>query len=541
MELTNILNFSRGNSTINRYAGRAMAVITAITIATPVFYVLATAAKVDTVIWQRLFSTRIPQLLFNSLSLTFVVAIGAVILGGTLAFLTERTEMPFKRILKPLFIAPLITPCYIIAICYINFFGINGLGERIFVAIGLPIRLPNIYGFWGAATMLILGTFPYVYIIVAASLHRIDPRFFEAARCLGAGRIKRIFKVGIPLLLPAFSAGAALAALYVLSDFGVVTLLRFKTFVNIIYNQMNSYYNYTSASALSSILIILTMIVLLIQEKATQQKQFAAVQNRIYETPPTKLGVLKWPLFIFGLLIITVSLLIPLGILIYWFAQSLITDSPLTQWGNDFGAIWQSSLNSISLSAVTATVAVGLSLPLSYWSVRQSNSKAGKFITWTAQSGMALPGVLTALGVSLILNKIAPQLTFSVPALFFAFLVHFFAQSLQMTNAGLAQITKDLEDEARVLGAPAFKTFWKITRPLLNPALAAGWVMVFLSCMRELPASLLLRPAGFDPLTVKVWIAASEGFYEQSAAPALMIIVLSLPIVVILSHKGYNK
>jgi iron(III) transport system permease protein len=505
----------------------------------PIIFVLSFAVKVDASIWERMWQIRIPDLLKSSLLLAFAVTCGALILGTTLALLIEQTDLPFRRVLRPLLVAPLITPCYIIAICYVNFFGINGLGERLLASCGFPIHLPSIYGFWGAAGILILGAYPYVYTIVGASLNKLDPRFSEAARCLGSGRIKRFCSITLPLLTPALTAGTVLAALYVLSDFGVVSLLRYRTFVNTIYEQMSGRYSYSTAAALSTVLMGFTLMLFVLQGTLTQQKQYISSKNRVHDLLLFKLGWLQGPVFLFVCSVIMVGLVIPVGILIYWCGQSFTDAQKVSVWGTSARELIHSGINSVSISAMVATAAILLALPLGYWCVRKPQSLLARFLGWLSQSGIALPGVLTALGLSLVLGRLVPKLNFSVTALFLAFLVHFFAQGFQTTCAGLAQVSERLEEGARVLGCSAWKTFWRVVRPLLNPALFTAWILVFLSSMRELPASLLLRPAGFDPLTVRIWIAASEGFYEQAAAPALLVVFLSLPLVVILIKNKY--
>ncbi|VAX35649.1 Ferric iron ABC transporter, permease protein [hydrothermal vent metagenome] len=507
----------------------------ALVMVVPTLCVLSFAIGVDGEIWARLWQTRVPTLLANSLWLVLTVTIGALFLGTVLAFLVERTDLPIKNIIKPLLIAPLITPCYIIAICYINFFGMKGLGEKLFNSWGCNINFPNIYGFWGATAMLTLGTYPYVFTIVSASLSKMDARFSEAARCMGIGRVERFFRISIPLLIPAFTAGSILVALYVLSDFGVVSLLRHPTFVGTIYEQMSGRYDYSSAASLSTILIGFTLLLFIGQETLGKRRRYASLKNKSFTAKVVPLGLWKTPAIIFIVLVILMGLIIPVGVLLYWFIKSFTVSASLQIWATPMKELWRSGMNSLGLSAFVATVTVILALPLSYWSVRKPNSISGKCFSWMAQSGIALPGVLTALGLSLVFSRIAPRLSFSITALFFAFLIHFFAQGFQMTQAGLKQISEKLEESARVLGYSKIKTFWFVTRPLLTPALLVAWIFVFLSSMRELPASLLLRPAGFDPLTVKVWIAASEGFYEQAAAPALLIILLSLPLVIIMS------
>ncbi len=515
---------------------RLPAVLTALLMVVPVVATLIYAASVDASIWIRLWENRIPRLFFTSMLLVAAVTVGSIVLGTLLAFLVERTNLPGRKIFRPLLIAPLVTPCFIIAITYVNFFGIRGVGQKMFGAMGINCNLPNIYGFWGAVGIFVLGTFPYVYTIVLASLSRLDPSLSEAARCLGASRRERMWRVSLPLLLPAISAGSILVALYVFSDFGVVSILRYSTFVNMIYEQISGRYDFAVASSLSTVLMGITFILVFFQDLLTKKRQFSNTKNKRYNLPRLDLKWARLPAFVFVFAVLGFALILPVGVLLYWFVQSLGVDSV---WGSNARELFRSGFNSLLISSLAATAAVLLALPLAYWNVRDRNSRWGKICAGASQLGVALPGVLIALALSLVLGQFFPRLNFSVTALFLAFVIHFFAKAYQMTRAGLIQLSPRVEEGARMLGCSPVQTFWLITRPLLTPALMVAWIFVFLSSMRELAASLLLRPAGFDPLTVKVWIAASEGFYEQAAAPALLIVILSLPMVMIMArHQG---
>jgi len=513
--------------------------LTVVVMTVPILCVFSFAMGVDGQLWQRLWATRIPALFTSSFLLVAIVTCTTLVLGGILAYLVERTDLPLRRWLKPLLVTPLITPCYIIAICYVNFFGINGLGEKFFYALGWEITLPAIYGFWGTVFVLTFGTYPYVYTIVSSSLHQLDPHLTEAARCLGVSRWARFCGLILPMLLPAFSAGAILVTMYVLSDYGVVSMLRYPTFVNAIYEQISGRYNYSTAAALSMVLIAVTVLLVLAQGMLTKKKYYASVHMRTKGIVLHRLGWLKIPSLFFVAGVLVFGLLLPIGILIFWFMQSLHLSALHRIWAMSWTELAHSGFNSIFISSLAATAAVVLALPLAYASVRRPESLVGRVYFFLSQSGIALPGVLIALGLSLIFSRTVPALNFSVFALFLAFLVHFFAQALQTSQAGLRQVSPKFEESARLLGFSPIRSFWLVTRPLFTPALMTAWILVFLSSMRELPASLLLRPAGFDPLTVKIWNAASEGFYEQAAAPALLVVILSLPLIfVIIKSQG---
>jgi iron(III) transport system permease protein len=197
-------------------------------------------------------------------------------------------------------------------------------------------------------------------------------------------------------------------------------------------------------------------------------------------------------------------------------------------------------LNSFWLSAIAAFLAINLAILPAYWKGRHPHDGLAQLVSLVAQAGIALPGVLIALGLAFVLLKWAPGLYFSSAALVLVYLVRFFPQAFQAISSGVAQIPERLEEGARLLGCTPWGIFWRILRPLLQPAVLAGWTLVFLNAVRELPATLLLRPAGFDTLAVRVWTAAAEGYYGQAAPAALLLIVLSLPLLFFIwrEHKG---
>jgi len=339
--------------------------------------------------------------------------------------------------------------------------------------------------------------------------------------------------VVLPALIPALSAGTTLTALYVLADFGVVRLLRYRTFVTAIYEQMSGRYDYATASSLSLVLLLVTFLMLVGQEKL-RNRNAQAPQVTSHQLPKRKLGNLRWPALGLVIGILTIGFALPVSILTHWQFRALADPETTLRWGTSTATLIQSGFTSLGTSAMAATLAVALTIPLAYWIVRSPLSKWGKGLSWISQAGITLPGVLIALGLALTFKQIHPALTFSLLAMVCAYLIHYFGQAFQTIRSGLTQIPQQLEEESRLLGCSPLQAFWRVVRPTLQPALLAGWMLVFFSSMRELPASLLLRPAGFDTLTVRVWIAASEGFYAQAAAPALWLVVISLPLVFVL-------
>jgi iron(III) transport system permease protein len=230
-------------------------------------------------------------------------------------------------------------------------------------------------------------------------------------------------------------------------------------------------------------------------------------------------------------LVLVLGLLLPAGVSLYWLLDGWLHPRPsAVLWGTSLADLMRYAGNSLFSAATAATLALALAWPLAYRAVRYGQHGIARI----AQAGQALPGVLIALAVAFVLHRFVPALYFTVWALIFAYVVRFFSHALQAAESGLARVPVRLEEAARSLGHSILSVWRRVTLPLVAPSLAAGWTLIFLNALRELPATLLLRPPGFDTLPVRLWIAAGEGFYAQAAAPALMLIVLSLPMLYLL-------
>lgn len=494
-----------------------LAAITALIMAIPILYVFLRAIQGGKERWLLLLNQRIPELMYSTLTLAFVVTMGAILLGTLSAFLVVRTDLPGKKTWQWLLALPLVIPPYVGAITYIIIFGPTGWAKEI-----LGTAPFNIYTFWPVAFILILFTYPYVYLITSSSLKRMNRNYEEAALSLGLPYWQVLPKVTLPLLRPALGAGAILVILYVLSDFGVVALLRYPTFSSSIYFQITGRFDRSGAAILSTILIMLTMIFIYLEHKTRERQKY--YQTNSYRKPSTiSLGKWKTPALILIVLITTFALLLPLSVLTYWSYQG-IAKGALNQNFLNY------TLNSLKVSALAAILAMLLALPVVYLKSRYPG-KITSLIDKIVYAGYALPGVVVALGVIFIFNTYLPWFYATPAMLVLAYIIRFLPQSLQASGSALNQVSPKLDDAARSLGSTPLGVIRKVTFPTILPGVLAGGALVFISSLKELPATLLLRPAGYDTLSVRIWIEASEGFYDMAAPLALLIILVSiLPI-----------
>ncbi len=490
----------------------------------PVVYVVSLAAEAGPGAWSRLFTTRVPTLWWNTFALTISVTAASVTIGGLLAFLTLRTDLPGRGLFRWLLAVPLAVPPYIGALAYILVFGPRGLWFQ-----WLGSAPVDIYGFVGAFWVLTLFTYPYTYLITSAALRRLNQNFEEAGLSCGVPYWKVLLTVTLKLLRPSLGAGAVLTALYVLSDFGAIAMLRYNTFTRAIYYQMTGRFDQSAAAVLSLLLMVVTVLVLTV-ERFTRAQQAFRQDSGTYRKPQLiKLGHLRWPSLVFLGLILFSAVLLPIAVLLYW---------TVLGWnqGTVDARFWQFAWNSFSSAAAAALLCVLLALPLTYLKSRYPSRSTAALLR-IAYGGYALPGVIVALGIMIVYDRFLPVFYGSLSMLILALTVRFLPQSMQSQDAALELVSPRLDEAARSMGQTPLGVLYRVIFPAILPGAAAGGALAFVSALKELPAALLLRPAGFDTLSVRIWMESVEGFYAYAAPAALLLIAVSmLPLRLILNR-----
>lgn len=493
----------------------------ALLMAVPVVYVVLQSAGAGADSWVRLLDTRIPELLWNTLSLTAMVTFFAVLLGVSLAWIVNRTDLPWKKHWQWMLALPLVIPPYVGAMAYIIVFGPTGWAAGLwrdmeFMTADYPL---NMYSFWGVFFVLTMFTYPYVFLIASASLRKMNRSYEEVARSQGMSTGQVFWKVNMPFLRPAVGAGAILIALYVLSDFGAIAMLRYTTFTAAIYYQMGSFDN-ISATVLSVVLIALTLVILWTESKTKRKQKYYQTSNSYTEPETLPLG--KWKLLsmLYVSTVFFISVLLPVTVLLYW-SYIGIGEGALD------GDFWEFAWNSFRVSGLAALFCMIMAVPLVYLTSRYP-SIFSVIIDKLSYSGYALPGVIVALGLIFLFNQYIPWLYNTMFLVAIAFVVRFLPQAMQSSAASLSLISPRIDEAARSLGHPPWKVMIKVILPAMLPGVLAGGALVFVSSIKELPATLLLRPPGFDTLAVRIWVETSEAIYHQAAPAALLIILISI-------------
>ncbi|QGN08020.1 iron ABC transporter permease [Halorhabdus sp. CBA1104] len=479
------------------------------------------------------------EVLLRSVALVVVVTTGSVLVGVPIAVLTARTDLPFARFWTVLTALPLAIPSYLGALAVISGFGSGGSLNTLLAPLGLP-ELPAVTGFAGAAAVLTLYTYPYVLLTTRASLLSLDTSLVEAARTLDTGRLGAFRRVTLPQIAPGIAAGALLVALYTLADFGTPNFMGVEVFTQFIYaryqNLMRPY-----AALLSLQLLGVTAAILYLESQLGADDEGAYASRGSRGGALIKLG--NWR-YVAALVPATVALLavaLPVAVFGLW----LTGDGA----GYNTGGLafsWTYGWNSVYLAVFAAIASILVALPVAVAAAR-GRSRLARLADRLSYVGYATPGIVIAIALLLAslhgLPKSATELVYrSLPLLVFAYVVRFVPQAIGAIRASTMQVDSRLIEAARTLGRSRLGAFRAVTLPLIAPGIATGAALVFLTTMKELPATLMMRPLQFDhTLVTYIWKVREAGLYGQAAIPALALIVISgLSMAVILAQEGSN-
>ena len=511
----------------------ALAVVVAGAVLLPLAYIVLRAATAGGDAWAVLDATT-ARLVLDTALLVAVVVVAAAAVGVPLAWLVTRTDLPGRSLWAVAAALPLVVPSYVAALALLGALGPRGLLQGLLEGPFGVERIPEIYGLPGAAVALTLATYPYVYLLTAAALRGVDPALEEAARALGKRQLAVFLRVTLPAVRPALAAGSLLVALYVLSDFGAVSLMQYPALTRSVYLQYQSLFDRDPAAVLSLLLVVLTAAVLVAESSFRRRARYHR-SGRGAQRPaaPVRLGRWRWAALAFCTLVVGLFLALPVAVLVHWTWQAI----PL---GRPIDLAWDAALNSVLASSAAAAVAVVAALPLVLLAHRRP-APWTRLLERAAFSANALPGIVVALSLVFFGARYGGRLYQTLPLLVFAYVVRFLPQTLAATGSAFRAVDPRYEEAARGLGRGLVRTFASVTAPLVRPGLLAGAALVFLSAMKELPATLLLRPIGFDTLATEIWQATSIAAYSEAAPSALLLIAVSAPFVYVLAGRRASE
>ena len=525
--------------------GSLLFVLLALLLALPVLAVLAswlqwTPQTADLLL--EMASTVLPDYAATSAALCLMVAVGVTLLGlGTAATVT-LFDFRGRAVFEWLLLLPLAMPAYVVAYAYTDFLQFSGpLQVSLREFFGWRGALwPDVRSVWGAALVFTVSLYPYVYLLARTALLERVASLMEAARLLGAPLSRRIREVALPLSRPAVAAGVALALMETLADFGVSSYFGIQTFTAGIYKAWLAMDNRVAAAQLATVLLLVVLALLNLEQRAERRMRFA--QGRVSrqgtaESQPVHLrGVQQGMAWIVCGVPVLLGFVLPVLILL----RALVGSEVESSWTRFGDWAW----NSLRLGGMTALLAVGVALMLAF-ALRQRSTFWSQGVAHVVGIGYAIPGAVVVVGLLLPvgwLQQVWPQssagawITATSLGLVWAYMVRFCAVALQSVQSGYARIPLSLDDSSRMLGVTGWRLLQQVHAPLLKRTTMAALLLVFVDVMKELPATMVLRPFNSDTLAVVAYQLARDERLGEAALPSLALVLVGLLPVMLLSR-----
>jgi iron(III) transport system permease protein len=519
-------------------------------LALPIVSVLASLFGGASDAWAHLAATALPRYVGNTLALALLVGLGVTSMGVVSAWLVTAYRFPGRGFLEWGLMLPLAMPAYVMAYAYTDWLQFTGpVQSALRAATGWQAReywFPEIRSLWGAAAMLSFALYPYVYLVARTAFHDLPRSAIEAGRLAGHGAFRVFWLVAVPLGRPAIVAGAALALMETLADFGTVSYFALEVFTTGIFKVWLSMGDGVAAAQLSACLLAFVVLVLALERASRGRAKFYAVVPRKPLRPQPLRGAAAW-----------IALAACGAPVVFGFALPafLLAGLAWSEGGIAWARLAALVANSFSIAGLTAFVAVALAAVMAY-AARLTQSPLVGAVNRAAGLGYAIPGAIIAVGVLVPLGridnaladlieaasggKVGLILTGSIVALVYAYLVRLLAIALQTLGAGLDKITPSMEDAARSLGASPAGAFVRVHVPLVASSIATAALLVFVDVLKELPATFALRPFNFDTLAIEAYNLAKDERLGEAAFPSLVIVAVGLLPVIYVSRRYFQ-
>lgn len=498
----------------------------------PVYYLAVRSTERGWAPWREVAEQSLWPLLGDSLQLASLVVACSLAIALPAAWLTARTDLRWRRAWAVALALPLAIPSYVMGLAVVAALGPRGLVQDWLEPLGVE-RLPEIYGLLAATLTLTAVTYPYLYVVLRAALRMSDPATEEAARSLGASRARAFVSVTLPALAPAIAAGSLLVALYVLSDFGGVATVRYTTFTRAVFLEYTSSFDRSRAAVLGVMLGVLAITVLVLELLARSRYQSRLRAARTAPSSRAALGRWRGPATAFLSLVVLVSTVLPVVVLAWWLGRGIAAGTDLPEVGGPVR-------NTLTLGLAGAALTTLLALAPAVLSARYGGFLA-RLVEQATFIAHALPGLVVALALVFFGIAYARPLYQTTWMLLIAYVVLFVPNALAALRAPLLRQDAHLEDAAASLGRRPLTALATITLPLARPGATAAFVLVFLTIVKELPATLLLSPPGYRTLAGVTWSASSEAFLGSAALPGLLIIALAAVPAAVLAWRGDDE
>ncbi|MEF7613486.1 iron ABC transporter permease [Aquincola sp. MAHUQ-54] len=497
--------------------------------------------------------TVLPGYAGQSVLLAASVGAGVALLGAATAAAVCLFEFPGRRIFEWALLLPLAMPAYVLAYAYTDFLQYSGPLQTLLRELtGAQGALwPDVRSLWGAAVLFVLCLYPYVYLLVRTALGERGVQLMEAARLLGAGLRRRVLEIAVPLSRPAIAAGVALAVMEVLADFGVGSYFGLSTFSTGIYKAWLVMFDRVAAAQLASILLLLVALLLWFERRAQQRLRFAASRTGAVHGADARPVALRGRAAAAAVMLCATPVFLGFVLPVVVLVVLLWREATASEFGLPLARFAQWSFTSFRLALIAAVGAAVLALVFGFvLRLRSARAARGRGDSLALGArivslGYAMPGAVVAVGILLPVGWVQARwpsagvgalFTGTVLGLIYAYMVRFSAVALQSVEAGYARVPASIDDSARMLGAGRGRLFAELHLPLLRRSVLAAGLLVFVDVMKELPATLVLRPFNSDTLAVVAYNFARDERLAEAALPSLAIVLVGLVPVVMLSH-----
>lgn len=525
---------------------RLAALLIAVLVSIPVLMLLPAWLTPSSEVWRHLADTVLGELLRNTLVLLLGVGAGVLVLGVGLAWLTVMYEFPGRRVFEWALMLPLGIPAYVMAFVAVGLLDFSGPVQTALRAVfgQNGYWFPRIRSEGGVIAVMILALYPYVYMLARSAFLSQGRTLMEAGRSLGLSPREAFVRIALPMARPAIAVGVALALMETLADFGAVTIFNYDTFTTAIYKTWFGLFNLGAAAQLSTLLLLFVAVALYAERHWRGQSRYYAGGKPVQGHRHRLTGLRAAAACGFALSVLTLAFFIPVGQLLFWLASAGVEDL-------DAGYISFAG-HTVLLGLLAALFTVAAAVLLAYVR-KQWPGRLMRIVTRLATLGYALPGAVLAVGIMLACTRLDRQvdaflgtvfgvstgllLSSSVAALLFAYLVRFLAVAHGPVESALERLKPSLQQAARSLGASHRELLWRVYLPILRPGLLSAALLVFVEVMKELPATLLLRPFDWDTLAVRIFELTSEGEWQRAALPALTLVLVGLLPVILLVRR----
>lgn len=487
------------------------------------------------------------RVLLNTLLIGAAVGGLSVLVGVPMAWLVARSDMPARRAVWTVVNVAYATPPFLTAIAYVMLLGPNAglINKGLRALLGLAEPPFNIFSVGGMVFVLTLHVFPFVFLMVAGALESLDPALEQSAQILGAGRLRTLGFVTLPMVTPAILAGALLAFVDSLSLFGPQAILGVPARIHTIPTKIYTLFSYPPrfglASALAMSLVVVTVLSLYLQHRFLGQRSYVTLTGKGAEVVRTRLGWWRIPALVLCGGVFLVAVVLPYAILVgvsvsrQW--ATVLESGTLTLKNYayilfDFSLTRHSIVNSLGLAAGAATLAMAVGTLIAYLDLR-TTFLGRRALDYLSLVPLGLPGIV--LSVGLIQAWIRPPLVLygTIWILLIAYVARFVPFAVRSANASLRQVDPALEEAARITGAPWLRSLWMVTLPLIKRGMLSGWLLIFVPALRELSASVLLFTSGTETIAVSIFQLYEEGYFEAVCALAVLTLVITLVMLAI--------